>query len=76
MPDVLAPEAYQNGRSYVRELSGPTFEFTTQEFSMVGGYTEDLKKIHKTVKIGGWVLARGWALARDNTVIPYPIAVA
>ena len=24
MPDVVAPEAHQNDRSYVRELSGPT----------------------------------------------------
>ena len=62
MPDVVAPEAHQNDRSYVRELSRPTFDFTTQQFSMVGSCTEDLKKRHKTVKIGGW------ALARDNTV--------
>ena len=34
---------------------------------MVGGYTEDLKN-HKTVKIGGWALVQGWALARDNMV--------
>ena len=34
------------------------FQFTTQEFSMVGGYTEEV----------GRVLARGWALAWDNTV--------
>ena len=26
------------------ELSGPTFRFATQEFSMVGGYTENLEK--------------------------------
>ena len=57
-PDVVAPEAHQNYRSYVRELSGPTFDSTTQEFSMVGGYTEDFKS-HKTVR---------WALARDNTL--------
>ena len=34
------------------ELGGPTFRFTTQEFSMVGGYTENLEN-HKTVEIGG-----------------------
>ena len=50
MLDVGAPEAHQNDRSYVCELY---FRFTTQEFSMVGSYMEDLK----TVKIGGWVLA-------------------
>ena len=38
-----------------------------QEFCMVGGYTEDLTN-HRTVKIGGWALAWGWALARDNTI--------
>ena len=42
-------------------------QFTMQEFSMVGGYMEDLKN-HKTVKIGGWPLVRGWALAWDNTL--------
>ena len=35
---------------------------------MMGGYTEDLKKTHKTVKIGVWVLTWGRALAQDNTV--------
>ena len=59
MPDVVAPEAHQNDRSYVHELS-------RSEFSMVGSYTEDLTH-HKTVKIRGWVLARGWALAWDDT---------
>ena len=34
------------------ELSGPTFGFTTQEFSMVGGYPENPEKKHKTVKSG------------------------
>ena len=34
-----APEQLQ-----LCELSGPTFRFTTQEFSMVGGYTENLEK--------------------------------
>ena len=49
------------------ELSGPTctFGFTTREFCMVGGYTENPEN-HKTVKIGGWTL-----LAQDNTVIIY-----
>ena len=38
-----APEAHQNDQSYVRELSGPIyFRFITKEFSMEGGYTEDL----------------------------------
>ena len=64
MPDVVASKA----QLQLCKLSGPTFGFTTQEFSMVGGYTENLEKPHKTVKIGGWTLAR------DNMVaaIKYP----
>ena len=54
MPDVVASKA----QSQLCELSRSTYGFDTQEISMVGGYTEK----HKTVKIGGW------ALARDNTV--------
>ena len=50
------------------ELSGPIFGFTTQNFSMVGGYTENLKKKTQHCKIGGWVLAWVWALALDSTV--------
>ena len=41
------------------------FGVTTQEFFMVGDYTEDLTN-HRTVKIGGWALARAWA--QDNAV--------
>ena len=65
MSDVMAPEANQNDRSYERELSGHTFDSHTQEFSVMGGYTENLKKKkkHKIVKIGGW------ALAGDNAVV-------
>ena len=60
MPDVVASKA----QSQLCDLSRPTFGFTTQEFSMVGGYTDN----HKTFKIGGWALAQVWALAQDNTV--------
>ena len=48
MPDVVTPKAHQNDHSY--------FRFTTQEFSMVGGYTEDLKKPQKLSKLGGGCL--------------------
>ena len=41
VPDVVAPKA----QSQLCELSGSTFGFNTQEFSMVGGYTEYLKKL-------------------------------
>ena len=32
MPDVMAPEAHQNDRSYLSELSGPTFDFNMHKF--------------------------------------------
>ena len=53
-PDVVASKVPQNNHS------GPTFGFITPGFSMESSYMEDLKN-QKTVKIGGW------ALARDNT---------
>ena len=57
---------------------GPTFGFTMQEFSMVGGYTENPDKPQNCQK-SGWAIARAraiaraWALARDNTVLMYKI---
>ena len=57
MPDVVASKA----QSQLCELSGSTFEFNTQEFSMVGGYTEKLEKPQNCQNLG-------WVLARDNTV--------
>jgi len=39
----------------VCELSRPSFAFTTREFSMVGGYTDNPEN-HKSVKIGGGCL--------------------
>ena len=66
-----APEAYQNDRSYVHELRTYLyFRFTTQEFDMVGGYTENLKKKppQNCQNWGVGTCTRGWALARDNTV--------
>ena len=41
MPDVVAPEAHR----MIAAMDGSSldFQFTMQEFSMVGGYTEDLK---------------------------------
>ena len=66
IPDVMAPEAHQNNRSSVRELSGLTFD----SLSMVGGYTEDLKtKQHKTVKLGGGHLLRGGRLLRGGHLL-------
>ena len=55
------PEAHQNDRSYVCELSGLTFDSLRQNLAW-WAVTRRTSKNHKTVKIGGW------ALARDNTV--------
>ena len=65
MPDVMAPEAHQNNHSYVRELSGLTFDSLHKNLS---SWSVTRRTAKKTVKVGGWVLARGWALAWDNTV--------
>ena len=47
--------------------SGPTFD---SQFSMVGGYMEDLKT-PQTVNIWGWAFAQGWMIAHDNTVYAF-----
>ena len=62
LSDVVVPETHRNS---LRELK---LWVTKQEFCIVGGYMEDIIN-HWTVKIGGWALAQGWALARDNTVL-------
>ena len=58
------PEAHQNDRSYVHEVSGLLdLRFNMQEFSMHGGgYTEDLNK-PQNCQILGCAIARRWALA-------------
>ena len=38
MPDVVAPKTHSNNHSYVSSTDLPS------EFSMVGGYTENLEK--------------------------------
>ena len=54
-------------QSQLCELSGPTFGFTTREFSMVGGYTENPEKPQNRQN-WGWAFALIWVLARNNTV--------
>ena len=62
-----APKAHQNNRSYVSSEDLPSDSLCKNlAWRMVARITQ---KNHKTVKIGGWVLARVWALARDNTVV-------
>ena len=49
------------------ELSGPTFDPLRK--NLAGwAVTRRTSKNLKAVKIGGWALARGWALAWDSTV--------
>ena len=59
-------EVHQTNHSRICEFSGPT-RFTTQEFSIVDSYLHEGPQ--KTVRIGEWALARGWALAQNNTVV-------
>ena len=63
---VVVPETHWNS---LRELNIKLWTFESpHKICIVGSYTEELTT-HRTVKIGGWALARGRALARDNTVI-------
>ena len=67
MPDVVAPEAHENYRSYVRELRGSALDSLCKNLAWwVVTHRNSIN--HKTVKIGGTALAWGWALAQDNTV--------
>ena len=43
LSDVVVPNG-ASAQSQLCELSGPTFGFTTREFSIVGGYTESPEK--------------------------------
>ena len=68
MPDVVAPKVHQNNRSYVSSVDLP---LDSLRENLAGwAVTQRTLKNHKTVKIGGWALARVWALARDNMVHP------
>ena len=61
MPDVVSPKAHQNNRSYVSSADLPS-DSLRKNFKW-WAVTRRTSKNHKTVKIGGW------ALARDNTVL-------
>ena len=67
LPDVVVHETHRV--SLCDELSS-----RHKRIFMVDGYVKDLTN-HKTVKIGGWALVRGWALARDNTVVHVPYSL-
>ena len=66
MLDIVVPEVHKNDRSYV-ELSRPTFDSLCNNLAW-WVVTWRTSKDHKTVKIGGSTLARGWVLAQDNMV--------
>ena len=56
--DVVAPDTHQNDCSYVRELSGPTFDYLCKNLAWCAVTRRTSKKLHKTVKIRGWVISR------------------
>ena len=60
MPDVVAPKAHQNNRSYVSSADLPSDSL--RKILACGAVTQRTLKNHKTVKNGGWALARVWAL--------------
>ena len=64
---VMVPKAHQtDNRSYVSSADLPSDSL--RKILAWWAVTKRTSKHHKTVKIGGWVLAWVWALARDNTV--------
>jgi len=50
--DIWYCATHSASQLQVCELSGPTFRFTTQEFSMVGGYMENLEKPQNCQNLG------------------------
>ena len=58
LPDVMVPETHQNDRSYVSELSGPSFNSLHKNLAWWVVKWRTSKKKHETVKIGGWALAQ------------------
>ena len=66
-PDVAAPKVHQNNCSYESSADLPSDSLHKDLAWWV--VTWRTSKNHKTVKIGGWVLVRVWALAQDNKVL-------
>ena len=65
--DVVVPKEHQNNRSYVSSVDLRTFGFTMQNFSMVGGYTENLEK-PQSCQNWGVGACMGVGACPDNTV--------
>ena len=51
--EPLMPRCVAQNASELLQLSGPTFGFTTREFSMVGSYTENPEKPQNCQNWGG-----------------------
>ena len=66
-PEVVAPKAHQSHLSYVSSADLPS-DSLRKNLAWWAVTWRTLKN-HKTVKIGGWALARVWALAWDNMVM-------
>ena len=62
MPDVMALKAHQNNCSYVSSADLPSDSLGKN--LAWWAVTQRTLKSHKTVKIGGWVLARVWNLPK------------
>ena len=60
MPDVEAPKAHQNNRSYVSSVHLPSDSLCN--ILAWWAVTQRTLKNHKTINIGGWALARVWGL--------------
>ena len=67
MPDVVVSKAHQKNCSYVSSANLPSDSLHKNLALWVV-----TRSNHNTVKIGGWVLVRVWALVRDNTVCGSP----
>ena len=73
MPDVVAPKAQSQLHVHVSSADLPLDSILNN--LAWWAVTQRTLKNHKTVKIGGWMLARVWALARDNTVVHKTIII-
>ena len=58
MSDVVAPKVQQTNRSYVTSADLPSDSL--HKILAWWAVTQRTLKNHKTVKLGGWVLARVW----------------
>ena len=67
MPNVVSPKVHQKNCSYVSSADVPSDSL--RKNLAWWAVTRRTLQNYKTVKIGGWALARVWVLVRDNTVL-------